>query len=142
MTYAVRVELAGPSSLNGPLRARSEEIANEVRALSLSLDGRDVWVEKVVVATTPLTGRPVLEADGVAGEIGQVLADLKADVSMLASGDGSRIPSLAALRSQLRAASSADLGDVLDDAEIALALDDAAELLATLLSREEIENAH
>ena len=142
MTYAVRVELAGPSSLNGPLRARSEEIANEVRALSLSLDGRDVWVEKVVVATTPLTGRPVLEADGVAGEIGQVLADLKADVSMLASGDVSRIPSLGALRSQLRAASSTDLGDVLDDAEIALALDDAAELLATLLSREEIENAH
>ena len=142
MTYAVRVELAGPSSLNGRLRATTEQITNEVRALSLSLDGSDVWIEKVVVATTPLTGRPVLEADGVAGEIRQVLADLKANVSMLASDDGSRIPSLAALRSQLRAASSADLDDVLDDAEIALALDDAAELLATLLGGEEIENAH
>jgi len=142
MTYAVRVELVGPSSLNGPLRARSEEIANEVRALSLALDGRDVWIEKVVVETTPVTGRPALEADGVAGEIGQVLADMKGDVSMLASGDGFRIPSLAALRSQLRAASSTDLGDVLDETEIALALDDAAELLATLLGREEIEHAH
>ncbi len=142
MTYAVRVELAGPSSLNGRLRATTEQITNEVRALSLSLDGSDVWIEKVVVATTPLTGRPVLESDGVAGEIRQVLADLKANVSMLASDDGSRIPSLAALRSQLRAASSADLEDVLDDVEIALALDDAAELLATLLGGEEIENAH
>ena len=142
MTYAVRVELAGPSSLNGRLRTTTEQITNEVRALSLSLDGSDVWIEKVVVATTPLTGRPVLEAGGVAGEIRQVLADLKANVSMLASDDGSRIPSLVALRSQLRAASSADLDDVLDDAEIALALDDAAELLATLLGGEEIENAH
>ncbi len=142
MTYAVRVELVGPSSLNGRLRATTEQITNEVRALSLSLDGSDVWIEKVVVATTPLTGRPVLESDGVAGEIRQVLADLKANVSMLASDDGSRIPSLAALRSQLRAASSADLEDVLDDVEIALALDDAAELLATLLGGEEIENAH
>lgn len=142
MTYAVRVELVGPSSLNGRLRATTEQITNEVRALSLSLDGSDVWIEKVVVATTPLTGRPGFESDGVAGEIRQVLADLKANVSMLASDDGSRIPSLAALRSQLRAASSADLEDVLDDAEIALALDDAAELLATLLGGEEIENAH
>ena len=112
------------------------------RSTSTTGSSSDVWIEKVVVATTPLTGRRALEADGVAGEIGQVLANLRADVSMLASGDGSRIPSLGALRGQLRAASSADLGDVLGDAEIALALDDAAELLATLLGREEIEHAN
>lgn len=142
MTYAVRVELVGPSSLNGSLRARSEEIANEVRALSLALGGSDVWIEKVVIATTQVTGRRAFGADGVAGEIGQVLAELKGDVSKLASGDGSVLPALGALRSQLRAAGSTDLGDVLGDAEIGVALDDAAELLATLLAREETEDAH
>lgn len=139
--YAIRVELAGPSSLNGLLRAKSEQVSNEVRALSLALGGADVWIEKVVVATSPSTVRPTLEADGVAGEIARVLAELKGDISVLASGDGSRIPALAALRSQLRAAGNADLDDVLGDADIAVALDDAAELLVTLLGGEEIEHA-
>ena len=78
----------------------------------------------------------------MAGEIGRVLAELKGDVSMLAARDGSKIPALAALRSQLRAAGSGDLGDVLNDADVVTALNDAAELLATLLGAEGSEHAN
>ena len=141
-TYAIRVELVGSTTVNSLLRSKSEQVTNEVRALSLALDGTDVWIEKVAVATTPPTGRPTLEGDGAAGEISRVLADLKGDISTLVAIEGSPIPSLAALRSQLRAASGSDLGDVPDDADIVAALDDAAELLATLLRAEVSEHAN
>jgi exonuclease SbcD len=141
-TYAIRVEMHGSTTTSSLLRSKSEQVTNEVRALALALGGADVWIEKVVVATTPPTGRPALEGDGVAGEIGRVLAELKGDVSMLAASDGALIPTLSALRSQLRAAGGANLGDALDDADVAAALDDAAELLATLLGAEGTEHAN
>lgn len=140
-TYAIRVELYGPTTASGLLRSKSEQVTNEVRALALALGGADVWIEKVVVATTPPTGRRALEGDGVAGEIGRVLAELKAGVSTLVTSDGSPIPTLSTLRSQLRAAGGTELGDALDDSDVAAALDDAAELLVTLLSAEGSEYA-
>jgi DNA repair exonuclease SbcCD nuclease subunit len=141
-TYAIRVDLHGPTTANSLLRSKFEQVTNEVRALALAIGGAPVWIERVVVATTPPTGHPTLEGDGVAGEIGRVLAELKGDVSKLAARDGSLIPALSALRSQLRAAGGADLGDALDDADITAALDDAAELLATLLGAEGTEHAN
>ncbi len=132
-TYAIRVELHGPTTVSSLLRSKSEQVANEVRALALTLGGADVWIEKVVVATTPPAGRRALEGEGVAGEIGRVLAELKGNVSALTASDGSQIATISALRSQLRAAGGTDLGDALDDADVTAALDDAAELLATLL---------
>jgi DNA repair exonuclease SbcCD nuclease subunit len=141
-TFAVRVELTGPTIQSSFLRSRSETVTNEVRALAIALGGADVWIEKVEVKTTPPSGRPALEGEGVAGEIGRVLAELKGDVSRLAASDGSQVPTLSALRSQLRAAGGADLGDALDDTDVAAALDDAAELLATLLGAEGAERAN
>lgn len=135
-TYAIRVELHGSTLASSFLRSKPEQLTNEVRALALALGGADVWIEKVVVATTAPTGRPAREGEGVAGEIGRVLAELKHDVSTLAVGEPARLPVLSALRSQLRAAGGGDLGDALDDNDIMLALDDAAELLATLLGVE------
>lgn len=131
-TYAIRVELTGPTTLHGLLRAEPEQVTNEVRALSLALDGSDVWIEKVAMTTTP--ARRAVGSDGVAGEFGAVVADLKRAGSALAD-----IPALASLRSQLRAASQLD--DALGDEEIEAALDDAAELLATMLEREDAEYA-
>lgn len=141
-TYAVRVELAGQTNLSSFLRSRSEQVANEVRALSMALGGPDVWIEKVVVATTPPAGRLSFEGDSVAGEIGRVLAEIKGDLSMLTEGVGGQTTGLAALRTQLRASGGVDLGDVLDDADLAGALEDAAELLATLLGAERTEDAN
>jgi DNA repair exonuclease SbcCD nuclease subunit len=141
-TYAIRVELDGPTNLSGLLRSKPEQITNEVRALAFDLGGADVWIEKVKTGTVPPSGRTALEGEGVAGEIGRVLDDLKVDVSTLAASEDPRIPPLSALRSQLRAAGGADQVDVLGDAEIATALDDAAELLATLLGAEGTDHAN
>jgi DNA repair exonuclease SbcCD nuclease subunit len=141
-TYAIRVELHGPTTVSSLLRSNSEQVTNEVRALALTLGGADVWIEKVVVATTSPAGRQALEGEGVAGEIGRVLAKLRGEVSTLAARDGSQVPSLSALRSQLRAAGGPELGDALDDADVAAALDDAAELLASLLGTEGNKSAN
>lgn len=135
-TYAIRVELYGPTAASGLMRSKSEQVTNEVRVLALLLGGADVWIEKVAVTTTPPAGRTALEGEGVAGEIGRVLAELRGDVPRLAANDGALVPTLAALRSQLRAAGDAEMGDALDDTDIADALEDAAELLATLLGAE------
>jgi hypothetical protein len=71
-----------------------------------------------------------------------VLAEIKGDLSMLTEGVGGQTTGLAALRTQLRASGGVDLGDVLDDADLAGALEDAAELLATLLGAERTEDAN
>lgn len=141
-TYAIRVELHGSTAVNSSLRNKPEQLVNEVRALALGLSGADIWIEKVVVTTTPPSGRTSLEGDGVAGEIGRVLAELKGNVSSLATGDGAKVPALSVLRSQLRAAGGPELGDTLDDADITAALDDAAELLATLFGAEGSDRAN
>jgi DNA repair exonuclease SbcCD nuclease subunit len=140
--YAVRVEFLGATKASGALRSQSEQLVNEVRALALALGGPETWIEKVTVATTPPSGRLLLEGDGVAGQIGRVLAELKGDISSLAASDGGKLPALSNLRSQLRATGAPNTGDALNDDEIAAALDDAAELLATLLGGEEHDRAN
>jgi len=135
-TYAIRVEFHGSTAANGVLRSQSEHLVNEVRAIALALGGPDTWIEQVIVATTPPTGRLSLEGDGVAGEIGRVLAELQSEVSSLTASDGAKLPALSNLRSQLRATGAPDMGDALNDAAISAALEDAAELLATLLGGE------
>jgi len=132
--YATRVELHGRTTVSGLLRSGPEQVTNEVRALALALGGTDIWVEKVVVATTPPAGRPALEGQGAAGEIGRVLAELRADIPALAANEGAKVPQLSSLRAQLRSAGTAESAEALGDPAIAAALDDAAELLETLLS--------
>lgn len=141
-TYAIRVEFHGSTTVNSSLRSKPEQLVNEVRALALGLGGADIWIEKVVVTTTLPSGRTSLEGDGVAGEIGRVLAELKGNVSSLAIGDGAKVPALSVLRSQLRAAGGPEMGDTLDDADVTAALDDAAELLATLFGAEGSDRAN
>jgi exonuclease SbcD len=140
--YAVRVEFYGATSANGILRSQSEQLVNEVRALAMALGSSDTWIEQVVVATTALSGHLSLEGEGFAGEIGRVLAELKTDVSSLAASEGAKIPAISNLRSQLRATGAPNMGDVLNDVDLSVALDDAAELLATLFSREVQDSAN
>lgn len=134
-TYAVRVEFEGASFANRSLRSRPELLANEVRALATSLGSGTIWIEHTKVSTRPPRGTLSFTGDGVAGEIGHVLAELRADVSSLARSEYPKSPELANLRRQLRS-SGPEMVDALSDEDLREALDDAAELLATLLGPE------
>jgi DNA repair exonuclease SbcCD nuclease subunit len=139
--YAIRVEFDGTSPANRVLRSQSEHLTAEVRTLANNLGGTEIWIEKVVVSTKPVRGSLQFTGDGVAGEIGRVLADLQSDVPSLARIDGPRLPELSSLRSQLRAAGP-EMRDSLNDEDLGEALGDAAELLAALLGGEERSDAN
>jgi hypothetical protein len=79
--------------------------------------------------------------EGVAGEIGRVLEDLKRDVPSLAGADKPLLPELSSLRNQMRAAGP-EMIDSLNDEDLGEALGDAAELLAALLGGEEHTDAN
>ena len=73
--YAVRVEFLGATKASGALRSQSEQLVNEVRALTLALGGPETWIEKVTAVSPPPSGRLSLEGDGVAGQIGRALQE-------------------------------------------------------------------
>jgi DNA repair exonuclease SbcCD nuclease subunit len=139
--YAIRVQLNGATSMNRFLRSTPEQLVNEVRALSLTLGGAEVWIEKVVVDTTSPAGQRALQGAGAIEEINRVYDELKGNVSALLEGEKPSIPALAALRSQIRSVGEPDLYTALDEATLANALRDATELLASLLSEEDDELA-
>ena len=138
--FAIRVEFGGATVANQALRAHREQLSAEVRILANNLGGAEIWIEKVTVSTTPPTGKVDFTGDGVAGEIGRVLIELREDLPSLAGTDNPRLPELASLRSQLRAAHSG-IGDALNDEELSEGLSDAAEMLAALLGGEEVLDA-
>jgi DNA repair exonuclease SbcCD nuclease subunit len=139
--YAIRVQLTSATPMNRFFRSRPEQLVNEIRALSLTLGSAEVWIEKVVVDTMPPAGQRTLQGAGAVEEVGRVFDELKGNVSALLEGEKPPIPALAALRSQIRSVGDPDLYTALDEAALAEALNDATELLASLLSAEEDERA-
>lgn len=133
--YAARVEFVGATPANRTLRSNHEHVVAEVRVIASQLGGAEVWIEQVVVSTAPVKGNLDLSGEGVAGEIARVLGELRTDLPSLARTDNPRLPELASLRSQLRAA-DLELSDALSGDELDEALGDAAEMLAALLGEE------
>lgn len=139
--YAIRVQFVGSSPANRVLRSQSEHLTAEVRTLANNLGGAEIWIEQVVVSTKPVRGSLQFTGEGVAGEIGRVLEDLKRDVPSLAGADKPLLPELSSLRNQMRAAGP-EMIDSLNDEDLGEALGDAAELLAALLGGEEHTDAN
>jgi exonuclease SbcD len=137
--YAIRVVFVGVSSANRKLRSQVPHLIAEVRALANVLSGAEIWIEKVVVETTQPRSNLEFTGDGVAGEIGRVLHDLRANIGTIVDPTAPLLPELVSLRSQLRA-SGGDLIDALSEGELTEALGDAAELLASLMGIEELED--
>lgn len=133
--HAVRVELVGETPLSARLRSRPEALVNDVRALALALGG-DVFVEKVVVATTAVGGGAGAGGEGVAGEVARVVATLRPVLAGLAADEAGPLAALASLRSQLRGAGGLELQGGLDDDELAAALEDVAAMLLSMLGAE------
>jgi DNA repair exonuclease SbcCD nuclease subunit len=133
--YAIRVQLTSATPMNGFLRSKPEQLVNEVRALSLTL-GPEVWIEKVVVDTTPPAGQRALQGAGALEEVGRVFDEARGNVSALLEGEKPPISVLAALRSQIRSVGDPALYASLDEADLGEALNDAREFLASLLTVE------
>jgi DNA repair exonuclease SbcCD nuclease subunit len=131
-TYAVRVVLTGPTEADGILRSKHEHLTAEIRSIGIEVGAADLWIEKVALSTVPPAGVDSLVGEGLAGEIGQVLLDVKTRLpGLLQVGDG-ELDSIGKLRAKLRAAVP-EVEGVLDDDALASALDDAAQILVTRL---------
>ncbi len=132
---AVRVSLTGVTDFDRTLRDNHAHLTNEVRALALDVGVAQVWVEKVVVETEPHSDFRPWSGEGVAAEIGRVLADVREKLPELVESREGPFAAIAALRSKLRAAAPAE-SEELDEEELAKALEDAASILASRLVTE------
>jgi DNA repair exonuclease SbcCD nuclease subunit len=80
---AIRVRVAGASAAHELLAGRSDKLVEEVRALTLDLPG-EAWLEKVELATRPLSRRSELrEREDAIGELLRGLSDLGQDEAAL-----------------------------------------------------------
>jgi DNA repair protein SbcD/Mre11 len=80
---AVRVRIHGASAAHEQLAARFERVTEEVRALTLDLS-TEAWLEKVEIATRPLSERVDLrEREDAIGELLRGLANLAHDDAAL-----------------------------------------------------------
>jgi DNA repair exonuclease SbcCD nuclease subunit len=131
--YAIRVSFTGTTALHGELLKKSVGLTNDVRGLSYMISGRDIWIEKVKIATSPKIRRIAPASAGIAGEVGKVLADLAADPSVLTTNFGSPTPVLASLKEKLAAAGGTDVDDLLSPDALRGALTDAGEMLLALI---------
>ena len=137
--YAIRVIFVGSCVANRSLRSQNPHLTAEVRALASVLGGPEIWIEKVGVETSQPRSNLEFTGEGVAGEIGRVLDDLRANVGTILDPKAPLVPELVNLRSQLRA-TGGDLVDALSAEEISEALGDAAELLTSLMGIEELDD--
>jgi DNA repair exonuclease SbcCD nuclease subunit len=80
---AIRVRVHGASAAHEQLMARSERVTEEVRALTLDLSG-EAWLEKVVLATSPLAHSELRERDDAIGELLRGLSGIANDDAALA----------------------------------------------------------
>jgi len=82
-TLAVRVELRGPSAAHQQLVAESHRWQQEIKSQGMQLGEGRVWIERVVLATTPPRDAVDL-SEGPLGELLQYLTALKDDPDGLA----------------------------------------------------------
>jgi exonuclease SbcD len=72
---AFRVKLVGATELDAQLRARRDQLTEELCSLSYGVGGAGAWLEKLLVQTEPLLQGTPLGDDALA-EIDRALADL------------------------------------------------------------------
>ncbi len=100
---ALRLRLVGAGPLHDDLSRRRAMIAEEVETLAAA-DGHDLWLEKLVIATSPPTAPRAAVDAGLAGRLRTILADLVAEDRVAALIDAR----LAALESRIPEAAHRD----------------------------------
>jgi DNA repair exonuclease SbcCD nuclease subunit len=85
---AVRVTIAGRTPLCARLVAQAARWTNEVRAAAIDLGGDDLWIEKVVLATSPPAAPSAARDDGPIAELLARIALVQRDPQALAALGG------------------------------------------------------
>ncbi len=84
LPLAVRVTISGCCQAHDRLRSDPEGWINQVRGVALDLSGGNLWVEKVILQTTPQRAvDSALLADGPMGALLTFLGELRADDQQL-----------------------------------------------------------
>ena len=78
---AFRVKVTGHTELDAQLRAGRDKLTEELCSLSYGVGGAGAWLEKVKLATQPLTGQSAPLGDDALAEIDRALADLLHDAA-------------------------------------------------------------
>jgi len=78
---AFRVKVTGHTELDAQLRASRDKLTEELCSLSYGVGGAGAWLEKVKLATQPLTGQSAPLGDDALAEIDRALADLLHDAA-------------------------------------------------------------
>ncbi len=84
LPLAVRVEVHGASPIHERLAADPRKWTNHLRAAAIEAEGRDVWLEKVLLHTTAPSLCEPLAGDGPLGELLDYLEHLQSDDDALA----------------------------------------------------------
>jgi DNA repair exonuclease SbcCD nuclease subunit len=136
-TTAVRVILTGECAVHAQLHARDAALLENVRAFATDLGAGQLWVEKVVLDTSPLASHASSQLeDGALGELLGYLKQLRSDDAALVQLSNEELHELRAkLPAELR---DGEDGLRLDDPEVLRAELDAVEqvLLVRLFGME------
>lgn len=120
---AVRVEVHGASPVHERLAADPRKWTNHLRAAAIEAEGREVWLEKVLLKTSAPTSAEVPAAgDGPLGELLDYLGHLESDDEALAR--------LADTLADLRRKLPADLADRILGVERSAAVSDIVPMRA------------
>jgi exonuclease SbcD len=131
---AVRVVISGPTSAHAELSCDPEQVRNEVRNIANECGNGLLWIERVQIATTSrLDPEALLKRDDPIGEIVRVAADLRRRPEGLIG-----LGPIEELIRKLPAGMGGDLDKLdIDDAALAIALEEAESLLLARLSAAE-----
>lgn len=127
-TVAVRLHLLGASPLHGHVRARSEHVLNECRALANVFGAGRLWVEKVLIDTRQAASEEgTLTRDDALGGLLRSVRGLQLDDERMTAFRAELAELRGKLPPQLRIA--AEGLDPTDARAVEAALEDAKELL-------------
>ena len=80
---ACRIRLRGRTELHGRLLADEDHLLSEVRSIALGLGDEAAWVERVVVATEPVTAPKILaQREDAVGELLRMLQESDSDADL------------------------------------------------------------
>ena len=80
---ACRIRLRGRTELHGRLLADEDHLLSEVRSIALGLGDEAAWVERVVVATEPVTAPEILaQREDAVGELLRMLQESDSDADL------------------------------------------------------------
>jgi hypothetical protein len=134
---AVRVSLCGRTPAHAKLLAQRHHWIAEIRARARDLSGGRIWVEKVLIGTSPPETAAKTDAivDSARGEIAALVEELRAAPERLSELDVDFAAVLRALPGELQEVS--EIGRCVDSAWLAGILEEAGSVLRSSFEEDE-----